>query len=235
MKKHLRHCVPAIVFAALFLVPTMAQAQDDGLPGAAIAAVVIGSIIATLGILASFAAGIWFLVVAFTVHLGWGFGCLFFPPTQIVFLVMQWSAVKRPFWASLAASVVSVIGMGIIGLSAPAFFEKIMQSDSFMEKFSQTAAEMEMPLEFPEESTSSSPETDNSDVATADRIPEPEDLEAERDLPVSVGDSIALVKVKLGRPSGELQNGSETILMYGATTITAQDGQVISIEPDPAN
>jgi hypothetical protein len=235
MKPHLRHCIPGAVFAALFLVPTMVQAQDDGLPGAAIAAVVIGSIIATLGILGSIATSIWFLVVAFTVHLGWGFGCLFFPPTQIVFLIMHWSAVKRPFLAGLAASVVMIIGITIIGLSAPAFLEKITQSDSFKQAFSNAAAEREMPLEPTENSTLPSPEPDHSGFETDVSKPEPRDLELERNSPVAVGDSIALVKVKLGRPSGEIKNGNETILMYGPTTITARDGQIISIKPDPAN
>ncbi len=52
------------------------------------AAAISGILIAGLGMLLSSVAGIWLLVIAFTVHWGCGLACLFVPFASLVFLIM---------------------------------------------------------------------------------------------------------------------------------------------------
>ncbi len=79
---------------------------------------ILGLILLVIGGVASFATGIWFLVVAFQQSVLWGLGCLFLPFVSLIFLIVHWAEAKRPFLWSLAACVPLLIGAMLSGAGA---------------------------------------------------------------------------------------------------------------------
>jgi hypothetical protein len=75
---------------------------------------IVGVVLAAVGFLGSFAAGIWLVVRSFRVHIGWGFACLFLPLAQVVFVIKHWKEGGKPFLFSLGGSVAGVLGLFLI-------------------------------------------------------------------------------------------------------------------------
>jgi hypothetical protein len=63
-----------------------------------------------LGVLVSAAAGVWLVIRAFGVGVGWGLACLFLPLASLVFICVHWDEAAKPFLISLAGGAVSGIG-----------------------------------------------------------------------------------------------------------------------------
>lgn len=61
-----------------------------------------------VGVVLSFVAGLWFLVVSFRQSIVWGLACLFVPFASIVFLIMHWQEAKKPFLLSLLGAVLLI-------------------------------------------------------------------------------------------------------------------------------
>lgn len=71
------------------------------------------------GTLMILVGSIWFLIKAFKTSIAWGLGCLLFPPTQLVYLVLHFEESAPPFILSLAGTVVSVLIMGTLPRMLP--------------------------------------------------------------------------------------------------------------------
>jgi hypothetical protein len=104
------------------IVNPLAKVSGQPLTSGRRALVIAGYVLAVAGLLSSFAAGIWFLMRAFRVHLGWGFACLFLPLAQVVFVVKHWKEGGKPFLISLGAGAAGGLGLflAIMVASAPA-------------------------------------------------------------------------------------------------------------------
>lgn len=63
-----------------------------------------------LGGLLSLYGGVWFLVLVFKESVGWGLACLFLPVLSWVYLIMNFSDVKNPFFLQLAGTAIYIIG-----------------------------------------------------------------------------------------------------------------------------
>ena len=77
----------------------------------------IGVYVGILGIIISVVGGIWFLVAAFKVSIGWGIACLFLPFVQLIFLFVHWKEARKPF-------AVGVLSMGVLFVAAFLMVEK---------------------------------------------------------------------------------------------------------------
>jgi hypothetical protein len=71
---------------------------------------VAGIGLALLGMLVASGAGVWLIVRAFGVGVGWGLACLFLPFAPLVFICMHWEDGGKPFLISLAGSAGMVTG-----------------------------------------------------------------------------------------------------------------------------
>jgi hypothetical protein len=81
--------------------------DDGGFDGVATAKMVLVGCLFLIGFLINFIAGVWLLVAAFQESLWWGFGCLFIPFVQLVFLFAHWDRAKAPF-------LLGLVGGGIV-------------------------------------------------------------------------------------------------------------------------
>src|SRR6478609_2487028 len=54
---------------------------------------------------------VWFVVVAFKRHVGWGLAVLFLPFANLVFLGRAWSRARRPFLLSIAGMILCGVGL----------------------------------------------------------------------------------------------------------------------------
>lgn len=77
----------------------------------------LGLVLLAAGLLISFIASVMMLVAAFSQHVGWGLGILFFPPVSLLFLFMCWQRARKPFMWSVAGSLLLAAGM-VTGLNA---------------------------------------------------------------------------------------------------------------------
>jgi hypothetical protein len=93
-------------------------------------------ILILLGWLIALIGSIWFLVVAFQESVLWGLACLFIPFVGLVFLVMHFDRAAKPFFISLAGSILAVIGAlaagdsleGVSRLEEPQAIEIVMEA-----------------------------------------------------------------------------------------------------------
>ncbi|HUJ63610.1 MAG TPA: hypothetical protein VLX92_34155 [Kofleriaceae bacterium] len=76
----------------------------------------LGAIAVWTGLIMMLFGGLWFLVAAFRESILWGLGCLIFPVVQLVFLIVEWPAAKRPFFTQLWG--VALILIGVLALEA---------------------------------------------------------------------------------------------------------------------
>ena len=73
-----------------------------------------------LAFLASASAGIWLMVLEFRKSIWWGLGGIFLHgPVTIIFGVMYWSEVRRPFLLWLTAFAVMIIDGGAAAVFIP--------------------------------------------------------------------------------------------------------------------
>jgi len=63
-------------------------------------------------------SSVWFLVVAFTENIWWGFACLFFEFPSLLFLIFHWDEAKKPFLLGLLGLLVMIVSMGFMVSSA---------------------------------------------------------------------------------------------------------------------
>ena len=52
-----------------------------------------------LGLAVFYYWGNWFLIAAFKNSILWGLGCLLLYPVSIIFLILNWSEAKNPFFS----------------------------------------------------------------------------------------------------------------------------------------
>lgn len=72
-----------------------------------------------IGMLAIFATGIWYLVVAFQQDVVWGLCCMLVPFASIVFLFKFWQKAKKPFIGQLVACLPLLTGWLILQSIVP--------------------------------------------------------------------------------------------------------------------
>jgi hypothetical protein len=87
----------------------------------------VGVIVGIFGFVLSAVGGVWFLVAAFKVSIGWGLVCLFLAPAQIVFLIKHWKEARKPF-------AVGLLAMGVILVAVYLVVEEPLQ---FLSQYSQ--------------------------------------------------------------------------------------------------
>lgn len=54
--------------------------------------------------------GIGMLIAAFRTSIWWGLGCIFIAPLSLLFLIMNWSAAKNPFFLQLVGIGIAFLG-----------------------------------------------------------------------------------------------------------------------------
>jgi hypothetical protein len=64
-----------------------------------------------VGVFFTVVAGLWFVVLAFKRHIGWGLAVLFVPFANLVFLIRAWSRARRPFLLSIAGMILCGVGL----------------------------------------------------------------------------------------------------------------------------
>ncbi len=65
-----------------------------------------------VGVLVVLVCNVFFIIAAFSESILWGLGVLFVPFVSIVFLVLYWDRVRKPFWVSL------LVGLPMVFLGA---------------------------------------------------------------------------------------------------------------------
>lgn len=75
---------------------------------------VLGIVVMVMTLLSA-AVGIWQLIVAFRVSLGWGLIVMFVPCGALVFVLKHWELAKKPFLAQLGLAFVFVVTMFLAG------------------------------------------------------------------------------------------------------------------------
>ena len=63
-----------------------------------------------LGLAVFIIGGIGFLIAAFKNSILWGLGCLLLYPVSIIFLILNWSEAKNPFFLQLLGIGIMLIG-----------------------------------------------------------------------------------------------------------------------------
>jgi len=162
-----------------------------------------------IGFVFMLVSSLWFLVVAFRVHIGWGFACLFIPFASLVFLVMHWRAAWKPFVLGLIAAVPLTAGSIIAAADMTVAFSDAMKV-TIRENMKRVPVAVSDPL--PIENVEAPTEVDVPGAA----------------LPVSVGDSLSDVRDRLGAPDGKLEQGDKVMLLYPGFTVIAKDGVTVS-------
>lgn len=74
----------------------------------------MGAFLLLVGILANFACGVWIIVLAFRVSVGWGLAVIFLPFASLVFIFNNWKECKAPFLGSLASAVILLMGVFLV-------------------------------------------------------------------------------------------------------------------------
>jgi hypothetical protein len=79
----------------------------------------IGVLTVWAGILLMLAGGIFFIIQAFRASILWGLGVLFVPFVPLVFLILEWSTAKRPFFWQLWGIVLVLLGVFALSAELP--------------------------------------------------------------------------------------------------------------------
>lgn len=58
---------------------------------------IVGLVVIVIGAIAVVIGKLWFLIQCFCESFWWGLGCLFVPFVSLIFLIVHWHAVKKPF------------------------------------------------------------------------------------------------------------------------------------------
>ena len=67
-----------------------------------------------VGLVIHLVTTIQYLKRAFGVGVWWGLGCLFLGPVNLLFLVLHWPLVKKPFLLSLVGTALLLVGVVVI-------------------------------------------------------------------------------------------------------------------------
>ncbi len=81
------------------------QYQKYGLNGA------LHLFLPLLGVLFILVGSLWFIIVAFRVHILWGLGCLLIPFVSLFFLFFHWRAAAKPFLLSVFGIILALSGI----------------------------------------------------------------------------------------------------------------------------
>lgn len=72
-----------------------------------------GAALMVVGLTVNVLSTIQYLIRAFRVGVWWGLGCLFVAPVNLLFLVLHWPMVKKPFLVSLLGTALLAVGVVI--------------------------------------------------------------------------------------------------------------------------
>ena len=78
----------------------------------------MGIFLIMVGFAVNAVCGIVIVIKAFKVSAGWGLAVLFLPFAGLVFVINHWQDTKNPFLGGLAASLLMLLGVGMIAASA---------------------------------------------------------------------------------------------------------------------
>jgi len=67
-----------------------------------------------VGILMILVGGLMFLISAFGVSIWWGIFCIVFPPTNLLFLLLNWKVAKRGFLVQLAGFLLIFVALFVM-------------------------------------------------------------------------------------------------------------------------
>ncbi len=125
--------------------------------------------------------------------------------------------------------------------AAPSMFEQFVESgamEEFAANLEREAAALEQPSRNDPGESSDGGELmlEEEEPSSEEDIPfAPEDDPPLTRSSVRIGDSVVRVRNSLGRPSGQIKSGEETIMLYGAMTVTARDGLVVDVSGAPSS
>lgn len=68
------------------------------------------NILVYLGLFVFVIGGIGTLIAAFKTSVWWGLGCLLIAPVSLLFLIMNWSVAKNPFFLQLVGVGIMLLG-----------------------------------------------------------------------------------------------------------------------------
>jgi thiol-disulfide isomerase/thioredoxin len=167
--------------------------------------ILIGVLFA-LGVLIFLRGEIMYIMAAFRVSVVWGLCVLFINPAALLFLIMHWAEAKRAFLIQLAG-LTFVLGAGVIaGLTQP---------DGMDQWVSRAKAY-----------------TENSEAAgvlvSMTSLRQKEEEKSDTKQTSLLGMSLAEVRAKLGKPSGEMGGGGSISLLYKDFIVFAADGETVS-------
>jgi len=80
----------------------------------------VGYVLVGVGLLLNFVFGVWIVVQAFRVSVGWGLAVMFLPFAGLFFVVNHWQETKTPFLGGIASGVLMVLGVFIVPTPDPA-------------------------------------------------------------------------------------------------------------------
>ena len=83
--------------------------------------------ILAIGGLITIAADVWIVVKAFQKSVGWGIGSLCVPFVGLVFIFMNWSEMKNPFFLLLAGCAISGVGQTLMMRQAQSQYDENMR------------------------------------------------------------------------------------------------------------
>ena len=69
---------------------------------------------ALAGLLMMLVGSLMFLIAAFGVSIWWGIFCIFFPPTNVLFLLVNWKAAKKPFLVILIGFLLVIAPLTLV-------------------------------------------------------------------------------------------------------------------------
>ena len=72
-------------------------------------------VLAYIGIAIVVVGGIGFLISAFKTSIWWGIGCILISPVSLVFLFMNWTEAKNPFFLQLIGLAIFYVAASMSG------------------------------------------------------------------------------------------------------------------------
>jgi len=199
----------AVTAIAMGIVFTTSSAFAADAAAGATAAVGIGLIV--VGGLIGAIAGIWFLVRAFGVGIGWGISCLLLPGAALVFLFAHWREAAKPFLMNVLGIAFCVVGFGYAGVT----LDSISNSEAFQR--ARSASRTRMP-------SMPAAKAKKADQETAKRRQAIEQALSE----VRIGDDLEDTIFRLGRPTARLSMGNQVGIQYPDFRIISDDGQTVT-------
>jgi hypothetical protein len=184
--------------------------------------------ITTIGGIFSFAGWLWFLISAFRVSIGWGFGFLFFGPlVGLFFLCMHWDDAKKPFGIALLGFLINLGGIVPIVLlfkdELPALLEQITGGAGVaLTQVDEPAPPRTRTVRIPTEFPAQPEQTTLEEIVPADSA---------TGEPVRLADSEVRVKELMPKPKIRLQQGGRVYYLFDGVEIWLYKDKVVVIRP----